>query len=159
MIGRYRGGVLPAVGERDDTADATLIEATDKLAARLDEAYRKVELQSCAQLPVEVARATNGFIDATAPFTLAKDPAKSARLDTVLNLSAQAIYRALVALLPVCPEKAAEGLRQLGVDPAGKTLDQLISATLPAGQQLGEGQPLFPESRGDHPSHIAGHRV
>jgi methionyl-tRNA synthetase len=145
MIGRYRGGALPAVGERDDSAEASLVDATDKLPARLADAYRKVELQSCATLPVELARATNGYIDATAPFSLAKDPAKSARLDTVLNLSAQAIYRALVGLLPVCPDKAAEGLRQLGVEPAGKTLDQLFSASLPARQKVGEGKPLFPK--------------
>ena len=79
-------------------------------------AYRRFELQQCALLPVELLRATNGYIDATEPFKLAKDPAKAGRLDTVLNLSAQAIYRALVALLPIIPEKAAEGLGNWGVD-------------------------------------------
>ena len=96
-------------------------------------------------LPVDLARATNGYIDATAPFTLAKDPAKSGRLDTVLNLSAQAIYRSLVALLPVMPEKAAAGLAQLGVDLQGKTHDQLMNTPLAPGVKLGEGQPLFPK--------------
>ena len=47
---------------------------------------------SSALLPVELARFTNGYIDATEPFKLAKDPAQSQRLDTVLNLSAQALY-------------------------------------------------------------------
>ena len=71
---------------------------------------------------MELARATNGYIDATAPFTLAKDPAKAERLDTVLNRSAQAIKNALVALLPVLPEKAAAGLAQLGVAIEGRTI-------------------------------------
>ncbi len=151
MIGRYRGGILPAAGERD-TIDDSLSAATSKLEADVNAAYQKIELQQCAVLPVELARAANGYIDATAPFSLAKDPAKASRLDTVLNLSAQAIYRALVALLPVMPEKAAAGLAQLGVDISGKTLHQLLAADLPAGQKLGEGQPLFPKVESGKPS-------
>ncbi len=145
MIGRYRNGVLPAAGDRDAATDDALIATSDAFGGKLRDAYDKLELQTCALLPVELARATNGYIDTTAPFSLAKDPAKSARLDTVLNLSAQSIYRALVGLIPVCPEKAVEGLSQLGVDVTGKTLDGLLSTPLPAGQKLGEGKPLFPK--------------
>jgi len=144
MIGRYRGGVLPAVGE-NDAIDAHLIEQTGKLADGLSQAYAKIELQQCAVLPVELARATNGYIDATAPFSLAKDPAKSGRLDTVLNRSAQAIKNALVGLLPVLPEKAAAGLAQLGVAIEGRTIVDLLASELPAGHKLGEGAPLFPK--------------
>ena len=35
-------------------------------------------------------------------------------------------------------------LKQLGIDPEGKTLQQLLSP-LPPGQKLGEGVPLFPK--------------
>ncbi len=151
MINRYRGGNLPAVGEAD-AIDDSVKAATKKLGDDLKTAYAKVELQQCAMFPVELARATNGYIDATAPFSLAKDPAKASRLDTVLNLSAQAIYRALVALLPILPEKAAAGLSQLGVDVSGTTLDQLLNTDLPVGQKLGEGQPLFPKVESSKPS-------
>jgi methionyl-tRNA synthetase len=144
MIGRYREGVLPAVGQSDQI-DQDLIARTKSLSQQIADAYDKLELQQCALLPIELARATNGYIDSTAPFSLAKDPALKSRLDTVLNLSAQAIYRALAALLPILPEKAAQGLAQLGVNIQGKTLVELLSSDLPAGQKLGEGQPLFPK--------------
>ncbi|HEY7087558.1 MAG TPA: methionine--tRNA ligase [Tepidisphaeraceae bacterium] len=144
MIGRYRDGVLPAVGQADPI-DQSLIALTRSLPGQIADAYAKLELQQCALLPIELARATNGYIDSTAPFSLAKDPALKGRLDTVLNLSAQAICRALVGLLPILPEKASAGLAQLGVDVKGNTLSQLLSADLPAGQKLGEGQPLFPK--------------
>jgi methionyl-tRNA synthetase len=144
MVGRYRGGVLPAPGQ-SDPIDQDLIARTKALPQQVAEAYDKLELQQCALLPIELARATNGYIDSTAPFSLAKDPALKARLDTVLNLSAQAIYRALVGLLPILPEKAAAGLAQLGVNVQGKTLVELLAGDLPAGQKLGEGQPLFPK--------------
>lgn len=143
MINRYRGGVLPTAGQSQDI-DRNLIDSTNKLATSLEQAYARLELQQVAMLPIDLARATNGFIDATAPFTLAKDPAQASRLDTVLNLSAQAIKNALVALLPLLPDKAAEGLRQLGIEPAGKPLAQLLEP-LPVGQKLNEGQPLFPK--------------
>src|SRR5207237_364475 len=70
MIGRYRAGVLPAAGELQDI-DRHLIEQISKLAASVQHAYAHLELQQVALLPIELARATNGYIDATAPFTLA----------------------------------------------------------------------------------------
>ncbi|MGH7179734.1 MAG: methionine--tRNA ligase [Tepidisphaeraceae bacterium] len=143
MIGRYRGGVLPAPGEREPV-DEALLKLTEQTPALVERAYAKLELQQCALLPVELARATNGYIDSTAPFSLAKDPAKASRLDTVLNLSASAIHHVLVLLLPLLPEKASAGLAQLGVDCQGKTLEELLTP-LPPGQKLGEGQPLFPK--------------
>ena len=94
-------------------------------------------------LPLELARQTNGYIDATQPFSLAKDESKRLQLDTVLHLSAQAIARALVGLLPVLPYKAADGLRQLGADPAKRTGARLWEH-LPLGHKVGEGSPLFP---------------
>jgi methionyl-tRNA synthetase len=144
MVNRYRGGVLPAIGE-SDAIDENLIAQTAALSQKISDAYARLDLQQCALLPIELARATNGYIDATAPFTLAKDPAKSARLDTVLHLSAQAVYVALINLLPILPEKAALGLAQLGIDVKDKTLAQLISNQLTAGQKFSEGQPLFPK--------------
>jgi methionyl-tRNA synthetase len=143
MANKYRSGALPAVGDRDvidDSLEARINEFEGKLA----EAYRNLDLQQCVMLPIDLARATNGYVDATEPFKLAKDPAKSGRLDTVLNLAAQAIHRAMVGLLPVLPEKAAAGLKQLGIESEGKRFAELFRP-LPAGHQLGQGQPLFPK--------------
>jgi methionyl-tRNA synthetase len=144
MIGQYRDGALPPVGDVEDV-DTHLVEQTAKLSGALGGAYRRVALQECAMLPVELARATNGYIDATAPFKLKKDESKAKRLDTVLNRSAQAIKNALVGLLPVLPEKAAAGLAQLGVSVDGRTLDELLTTELPPGHKIGEGKPLFPK--------------
>jgi methionyl-tRNA synthetase len=142
MVPKYRG-TLPAAGDFQEI-DRALIEKTQKLPSDLAGAYQRLELQQCALLPIELARATNGYIEATAPFKLAKDAAQATRLDTVLNVAAQAVYASLVALLPVLPDKAAAGLAQMGIDVAGKTLPDLFSTPLPAGAQFGQGTPLFP---------------
>jgi methionyl-tRNA synthetase len=143
MVNKYRDGAVPALGAREEI-DQNVIDQSGRLGAQLKSAYERYELQQVVLLPIELARATNGYIDATAPFALAKDPAKSSRLDTVLNLSTSAIYRALVGLLPVLPRKAADGLRQLGVDVNNLTLEQLLSKPPAPGHKLGTGEPLFP---------------
>src|SRR5438094_7509839 len=96
--------------------------AIGDFSPKLHAAYDACDLQQCALLPIELARHANGYIDATRPFSLAKDPAQAVGLDTVLHLSTMAIYVALVALLPMLPEKAAAGLEQLGVNVTVRTL-------------------------------------
>jgi methionyl-tRNA synthetase len=142
MVPKYRG-TLPAAGDFQEI-DRALIEKMQRLPSDLEGAYQRLELQQCVLLPIELARATNGYIEATAPFKLAKDAAQAARLDTVLNVAAQAVYASLVALLPVLPDKAAAGLVQMGIDVAGKTLPDLFATPLPVGVQFGQGTPLFP---------------
>jgi methionyl-tRNA synthetase len=143
MIQSYREGTLPAAAELEQI-DRDLLARVQALPAQLAEAYAKLELQQCALLPVELARATNGYIDATAPFKLAKDPAQAKRLDTILNVTTRAIHAALVALLPLLPEKASAGLKQLQIDSAGKTLKDLFASAPAAGTRFEPGQPLFP---------------
>ena len=143
MVPKYRAGVVPAATDLQDI-DHTLADRIARFPADLAKAYDDLALQQCALLPIELARATNGYIDATAPFKLAKDPAMSARLDTVLNLATRAIYTALVAMLPVLPGKATAGLAQLGVDANERTLSDLMSMKLP-GHKLAQGSPLFPK--------------
>jgi methionyl-tRNA synthetase len=144
MVGKYRDGKLSAIGAAGPE-DEALTKLLDTFGLDLTRAYDALELQRCVQLPVELARAANVYIDQTKPFSLAKDPAQAARLDTVLNLSVCAAHAALVGLLPVLIEKAPKGLAQLNAVPAaGKTLCELLQASLPVGHQLGEGEPLFP---------------
>lgn len=140
MIKKYRGTV-PALGQAGPE-DAAVEQAIAELPAKLKSAYEDFRLQDCVLLPIEVARAANTYIDQTRPFTLAKDPAQSARLDTVLNMIARATQAALVGLLPVLPEKAKAGLAQLNLTTDGKTFDELLEP-IEGGHQLGEASILF----------------
>jgi methionyl-tRNA synthetase len=144
MLGKYRAGIIPALGALEDI-DHSLMTATSRLAGQLEAAYAGFELHHCATLPIELARLVNGYIDATEPFKLQKDPAKKERLDTVLNLAVQAMYQALVGLLPILPHKAAEGIAQLNVSIEGKTFGELTKLVLPAGHQTGTPKGLFPD--------------
>jgi methionyl-tRNA synthetase len=143
MLNTYRGGVLPD-GAPSEEIDHNLIRSTRDLPGVVRTAYENLALQQACVLPVELARAANGYIDATRPFSLKDDPNQQGRLDTILNLVAQATRAAFVALMPVLPEKAAAGLRQLGIDPGNAPLSGDAMASLPAGHRVGQGQPLFP---------------
>jgi methionyl-tRNA synthetase len=57
---------------------------------------------------------------------------------------ARGMHAALIGLLPIMPEKAAAGLKQLGFDVAGKSLGVLFRDAPRAGHKLGEGSALFP---------------
>jgi methionyl-tRNA synthetase len=134
MVGRYRDGKLPALGEPDAQDTALLAEAA-ALPAKLTTAYDQFALQDAATLPIELARSTNTYIDRTEPFKLAKDEAQAARLDTVLHVATHAVHAVLAALLPILPTQAAAGLKQLNT-----TADNPPTE----GHQLGTGEPLFP---------------
>ena len=148
MAGKYLGGVLPAdpgPAAGEDASHQAFLTKYDAFPAELAARYESLALQDAAMLPVELSRLTNGYIDARAPFKLAKDPSRAVELQAVMWRSVQAIYRALVGLLPVLPEKARAGLSQLGVDATNKTIGQLLAAPLPEGHRLSAGSPLFPK--------------
>jgi methionyl-tRNA synthetase len=143
MTSRYRQNTVPAAAELQEL-DRSVLAQIEALPGKLADAYGRIALQECATLPIELVRAVDGYIEATAPFKLAKDPAQSAKLDTVLNLLVRGMYTALVGLLPVLPEKAAAGLKQLGVDITGRSMADLFANGPVAGHELGEGSALFP---------------
>jgi methionyl-tRNA synthetase len=141
MIHSYRGGVLPRAGELTAVDDA-LRRKAEALLPKVKQAYADLELQECVLAPLDLARAVNVYIDETAPYKLASQLGGSDRLDTILNLSAQAIYQSLAALVPALPEKAAAGLQQLGMNASELSWERLSSG-LPAGLRVADGKPLF----------------
>ena len=143
MTGKYRDGVLPSKGEVSE--EEQLLEAQDGFfESNIQTAYEKLCLQDAATLPIALIREMNGYIDRTEPFKLAKDESKQARLDAVLHRGAIMLYRALVALLPVLPDKATAGLAQMNVNPAGRTFADLMANPPQPGHRFGDAEPLFP---------------
>jgi methionyl-tRNA synthetase len=143
MTARYRQNIVPAATDLQEL-DRSVLAQIQELPAKLADAYSRLALQECTTLPIELVRTVDGYIEATAPFKLAKDAAQSDRLDTVLHIIARGIHAALVGLLPVMPEKAAAGLQQLGIEVGVQTMDELFTHAPSAGHKLGEASALFP---------------
>ena len=120
MAARYRNGtVIPAAATSDRLA---------RVGEEAIEAYRRAmdrfALHEGAAAAFRIIDATNEFIAATAPWTLAKDPAAADRLTQVLFDAAEAVRLAAVLLEPIMPSSSREILRRLGAPADGLRLDR-----------------------------------
>ena len=142
MLKRYRNGVVPA---RSNELAADAAKAADETRALLKQGQLQAALQSIWGL---VNRA-NKFVDETAPFKLAKDPAQAQRLDEVLYNLVESCRVLAVLLNPFLPGTSAKIYAQLGLPGSPDKLADATWGGLQAGQQTGEPIPLFP--RKDEP--------
>ena len=137
MLKRYRQGVVPA---RHDELAADAARAADETRALL----KQNQLQSALQSIWSLVNRANQYVDQTAPFKLAKDPALAQRLDEVLYNLAEACRILAVLLRPFLPGTAVRIYAQLGLGESPETLDAAAWGGLTAGQTIGEPAPLFP---------------
>jgi len=137
MLKRYRNGVMP---ERSDELAADANKAVADTRAELEQHQLQAALQSIWSL---VTRA-NQYVDHTAPFKLAKDPANAKRLDEVLYNVAEVCRILAVLLWPFLPSTAGKIYSQLGL---GGTPDKFSAAQwggLAPGHTISGPTPLFP---------------
>jgi methionyl-tRNA synthetase len=120
MAARYRKGALRPTGAGTDR----LVRIGDQVAADYKRAMDRLALHEGAAAAYKLIDATNEFIAATEPWTLAKDPAAADRLTQVLFDSAEAIRLAAVLLEPITPSSSREILRRVGVPWDGLNLDR-----------------------------------
>ena len=145
MIGKFCGNAIP----RPDAAadDGILRDLAEKVVPAFEQYMNECELSlALTELWKLVGRA-NKYIDETAPWDLAKDPAKRARLDTVMYNLAETLRLTAVALTPFLPTAPARIWHQLGID------RDIRTCRWPADVQWGllapdtpvrRGQPIFP---------------
>jgi methionyl-tRNA synthetase len=142
MLKRYRNGIVPAAAN-------DLAEEVTRAIQRVQSDLAGNRLQSALQNIWTIVDRANLYVDQTAPFKLAKDPAQAGRLDAVLYNLAETC-RILAALLwPFIPTAAERICAQLGLDPHPAPLRDLAWGRLPSHQPIGEVTPLFP--RKDRP--------
>jgi methionyl-tRNA synthetase len=113
MVGRYRGGTVPA----DATGYRTPLEEAGVAAlAAYRAAMDAYDLQAGAAQLIDLAAHANRYIEERAPWTLAKTPERAAELDTVLANLVRTVARLAGMALPFMPEKAAAIWGLLGAE-------------------------------------------
>jgi methionyl-tRNA synthetase len=144
MAQKYRAGVLTP-GTHDDAENAALRQTVaDALPAYLENISGWAIHDGIAAAWKIVTHA-NAFVDSTKPFSLAKDPAQAARLDSVLYHLAEALTHVTVLLDPIMPTAMKVAREQIGwVMPTGFQFKDLAWGLLKAGHQLAAPVPLFP---------------
>ena len=115
MVIKYFGGTIPAEregGEFDDDLKALAA----KTAEAADEALDKLNFSIGLTEIWKFVSRTNKYIDETAPWTLAKDESKRARLAEVMYNLCESIRIISVLIAPFMPDTCTEIRRQLGLE-------------------------------------------
>ncbi|MGB7767508.1 MAG: class I tRNA ligase family protein, partial [Verrucomicrobiia bacterium] len=142
MLKRYRDGIVPAKSNELSEDVATKAEA-----CRVS--LQENELQAGLEWIWRAVARANQYVDQTAPFKLAKDPAQAKRLDEVLYNLAETCRVLAVLLWPFLPGTATKIYAQLGLTGVPDKFSEAKWGGLQPGHKIGEPAPLFP--RKDHP--------
>jgi len=146
MAVKYFDGILPAPAELQEI-DLALKTRTEEMIATVEGCMNDLAFSKALQAIWEVISAGNKYIDESAPWTLAKDPALAGRLATVMYClleSQRIVHIVLSAFLPATAEKA---LASLGWGEE-KSLVGLAWGGLKAGAVITKAEALFPRIEG-----------
>ncbi|MDR0916195.1 MAG: methionine--tRNA ligase [Oscillospiraceae bacterium] len=142
MVDKYFGGTIPDArvsGEFDAEILALIGETVPAYAAHMD----AFAFQNALQAVMKLSSRANKYIDETAPWTLAKDEGKRARLAAVLANLLETIRVCAVLFTPFMPDTAVKIFAQIGAGDR-TTWDSVASADASAPWTVQKGDTLFP---------------
>ena len=137
MLKRYRNGIVPQPSKE-------LAPDAERVIAETGALLQNHRLQPALQAIWSLVTRANQYVDHTAPFKLAKDPAQAARLDEVLYNLVEVCRILAVLLWPFIPETAAKIYAQLGLSGEPNRFDLARWGGVEAGHTIGAPAPLFP---------------
>lgn len=144
MVEKYFGGTLPTEresGEFDDDLKAT----ATALKASVDEYMDKTQLNNALAEIFKVVSRANKYIDETAPWVIAKDETKKARLATVLYNLLETIRITATLLSAFMPTTMPKALEQIGACEKCATYENTDKfGVLPLDVTVKKGEALFP---------------
>ena len=141
MIVNFGGGRAPQPGPETDD-DKAVQTALEQAARGVDEAMEDFAFQRALAAIWEFLAVVNRYVDASAPWALAKDPAKRARLDTVLYTLAESLRAISILIDPFLPDAAGKIRAALGAEPP--RLADLVWGRLVPGAAVQKVSALFP---------------
>ena len=113
MVSKYFDGRLIAERQSDDL-DLELSHMVMSLKESVEKNYENFHFSVALSDIMKVVSRANKYIDETSPWILAKDPARKARLATVLYQLMETIRIVSILLKPVMPNTMPEIQRQIG---------------------------------------------
>ena len=143
MVQKYFGGKLPAEQEADETLDTELIAMATALRGKYEEQMEKYQFQNALAEVFKVISRANKYIDENAPWILAKDEAKKARLARVMYNLLETVRICGALVEPVMPATTGKIMERIGAAEYG--WDSLATfGVLAADTAVTAGDALFP---------------
>ncbi|MDR2570920.1 MAG: methionine--tRNA ligase [Oscillospiraceae bacterium] len=144
MVDKYFGGTLPSEHE-SGPEDAGLIDAAGTLHQAYEANMEKYAFQNALADVFKVTSRANKYIDETAPWLLAKDDSKQARLTAVLYNLLETIRICTIMLVPIMPQSCEAIFGQIGATDAIVSYDLARSfGALPRDVTISKGNIIFP---------------
>ncbi len=145
MTGKYFDGVVPQApaGASENPLAEIAVGLYDEYVSRMD----KVDFTGAAMAVRRLAEAANLYVENTAPWNLAKDASRSDELAGVMYNLLESCRVIALFLAPFMPRTSQEVYRRLGLGDLDAADDLATAATwgsLPAGNSVETGDPLFP---------------
>ncbi len=142
MLVKYFDGTLPAVGPLSELDNALKVKAEGMVTA-VDICMDELAFSKALQAIWDTISAGNKYIDDTAPWAMAKNPAQREQLATVMYclLEMQRLVHILIS--PFMPETSRKALDSLGWDREPSD-EQLFWGQLEAGTAIHKAEALFP---------------
>lgn len=144
MVEKYFGGTLPTERESGEFDD-DLIETATALRAKVDAFMDETQLNNALAEIFKVVSRANKYIDETAPWVIAKDETKNARLATVLYTLLDTIRIVATLLSAFMPTTMPKALEQIGACEKCATYENADKfGVLPLDVTVKKGEALFP---------------
>lgn len=141
MTNKYFDGVVQP-GDVTEELDGELKALAVETVGKVDKLLSEYRVSDTLDAIFTLAKRCNKYIDETAPWALAKDESKKARLGTVLYNLLESIRFVAVLLSPFLPETSEKILAQINTDI--KDYDSLSAfGALKVGTVVGKAEPLF----------------
>ena len=144
MVEKYCAGTVPQGAATD--ADQAQLADMDEYHAAMNGSRGFLLHDALRTVWQGVARA-NEFVQSSAPWVLAKDPARRGELEAVLASLVRQLARQAICIFPFMPERSSELWSRLGAP--GRLEDirfTSFSSLDPSGWTVRTGPPLFPKA-------------
>lgn len=144
MIEKYHGGIVTHK-EGTEAVDKEFIALVNETVAGYSDAMDHMELNQAIKDVWNLIGRANKYIDETAPWILAKDPAQAERLQAVMYNLAEALRIVAILIAPFVPVTAPKIYEQLGLSkPESFFMADAVWGKLATGTKVQKGEPLFP---------------
>ena len=144
MIEKYHGGVVTNTGVIE-AVDEDLMALVKSTAENFAKDMDAMEINSAIKGVWALISRANKYIDETAPWILAKDEAKAARLQTVMYNLAETLRVVAILVAPFIPSTSPKIYTQLGLEvPAEFLLTDAEFGKMADGTKVQKGEPLYP---------------
>lgn len=144
MIEKYHSGIVANAGV-NEAIDAELQSLVKSTVEQYIKDMDNMEINSAIKGVWALISRANKYIDETAPWILAKDETKAARLQTVMYNLAETLRIVAILIAPFIPCTSPKIYTQLGLNvPEEFLLADAVWGGIADGTKVQKGEPLYP---------------